>query len=82
MRYVLIAMLTLFMSGCAVLSDRKAAVTCAYAGTAADFASTKINLDEGCRETSPLLGQPSDATLAAALMGTLSGTSGGVSSVR
>lgn len=74
-------LLALLMSGCAVLSERKAAVAYAYAGTAADFASTKIKLDEGCRETNPLLGQPSDATLAGVALGTLSGTSDGVSSV-
>lgn len=59
------------LTSCAVLSDRKAAVAYAYAGTAADFASTKIKLDEGCRETNPLLGQPNDATLAAVAMGSL-----------
>lgn len=65
-------LLVLLLSGCAVLSDRKAAVAYAYAGTAADFASTKIKLDEGCRETNPLLGkEPSDATLAAVALGSL-----------
>lgn len=59
------------LTSCAVLSDRKAAVAYAYAGTAADFASTKIKLDEGCRETNPLLGQPNDATLAAVALGSL-----------
>lgn len=78
MKY-LIVIIALLTTGCAVLQDRKAAV--AYAGAAADFASTKIKLDEACRETNPLLGQPSDATLAAVQVGTLFGTSAGVCSV-
>jgi hypothetical protein len=65
-------LLALLTTGCAVLSDRKAAVAYAYAGTAADFASTKIKLDEGCRETNPLLGsEPNDAVLAAVALGSL-----------
>lgn len=68
----LLAVLGLILTtSCAVLQDRKAAVAYAYAGTAADFASTKIKLDEGCRETNPLLGQPNDATLAAVALGSL-----------
>ena len=59
-------------SGCVILNDRKAAVAYAYAGTAADFASTKIKLDEGCRETNPLIGkEPNDATLAAVALSSL-----------
>lgn len=71
MRLVTALSLALLTTSCAVLQDRKAAVAYAYAGTAADFASTKIKLDEGCRETNPLLGQPSDATLAAVALGSL-----------
>lgn len=71
MKYLITLIAALIMSGCAVIQDRKAAVAYAYAGTAADFASTKIKLDEGCRETNPLLGQPSDATLAAVALGSL-----------
>lgn len=71
MKY-LIVILALLTTGCAVLQDRKAAVAYAYAGTAADFASTKIKLDEGCRETNPLLGsEPNDAVLAAVALGSL-----------
>lgn len=55
----------ILLSGCATLKDRDLAVKAAYAGVAADFISTKYQLDQGCQEANPLYGKnPSDGKLA------------------
>ena len=62
---IAIALMTLLTTGCAVLQDCKAAVAYAYGGTAADFATTAYNLNQGCRETNPLMNTDSKIAIGA-----------------
>lgn len=59
------ALLLLLTTGCAVLQDRKAAVAYAYGGTVADFTTTAYKLNQGCRETNPLMNTDSKIAIGA-----------------
>lgn len=70
MKVLAVIFLALVLQGCGSINTRDNARAFAYAGTTADFISTRIKLDEGCHENNPIYGskQPSDGALAAGLL--------------